>query len=113
MLPMAIPTSCTRCGQALQFTGNRNPNARLLRRSAVPVGYCAACAMANFLQHTEPINMVIARRGPSCLLEPGVVDQMARMLEAGCADAKPQEIDWVSVVINWDLPFTETRKGTR
>jgi hypothetical protein len=104
-LGFPIPTYCTRCGQVLQFTGQRNPDARLLRRSAVPVGHCASCAMANYLQHTEPLATVLAAKGPSILLDRGVVDQMAKLLEAGCADAKPQEIDWVSVVINWDLPL--------
>ena len=100
-------TNCTRCGVRLQFTGKPpGADARLLRRSATPVGYCASCAMALWLQHTEPLNIVIARKGPSILLDRRQIDQMANVLQAGCADAKPQEIDWVSVVINWDLPFT-------
>jgi hypothetical protein len=112
MLP--IESNCTRCGCPVQFRNPvRNPDARLLRKSLVPVGYCASCAMANFLQHTEPINMVIARKGPACLLDRHVIDQMASMLAAGCADAKPQEIDWVSVVISWDLPFAKTARGKR
>lgn len=99
-------TNCTRCGAPLQFREpERNPDARLLRKSAVPVGYCAACAMANWLQHTEPLNTILAKKGPAMLLDRRVVDQMANVLAAGCADAKPQEIDWLSVVVHWDLPF--------
>jgi hypothetical protein len=49
--------------------------------------------------------MIIERKGPEILLDRRVIEQMARVLAAGCADAKPQEIDWVSVVIHWDLPF--------
>ena len=105
------PSICTRCGAPVQFTG-RPPgeDARLLRRSKIPEGHCASCAMTNWLQNSEagrsPLRMVIERKGPAILLDRRVIDQMARVLEAGCADAKPQEIDWVSVVIHWDLPFT-------
>ena len=99
-------TACTRCGAPLQFREpDRNRDARLMRKSKIPVGYCAACAMANWLQHTEPLNTVLAKKGPAMLLDRRVVDQMANVLAAGCADAKPQEIDWLSVVIHWDLPF--------
>jgi hypothetical protein len=113
MLPMAVPTDCTRCGAPLQFTGNRNPDARLLRRSAVPVGHCASCAMTNFLQHMEPLATVLETKGPEILLDRRVVDQMANILAAGCADAKPQEIDWVSVVINWELPLHRSNPCAR
>ena len=99
-------TACTRCEAPLQFRNPpRNPDARLLRKSATPVGYCAACAMANWLQHTEPLRTILAAKGPAILLDRRVVDQMASVLAAGCADAKPQEIDWLSVVLHWDLPF--------
>jgi len=104
-LPFPVASNCTRCNAPLQFTGNRGPGARLLRRSATPVGYCASCAMANWLQHTEPLAATLAAKGPQILLDRRVVDQMANVLAAGCADASPQEIDWVSVVLYWDLPF--------
>ena len=101
-------TDCTRCGAPLQFREPpRNPDARLLRKSAVPAGYCAACATDNWLQHTEPVATILKTKGPAILLDRRVVDQMASVLAAGCADATPQEIDWVSVVIHWDLPFAE------
>jgi hypothetical protein len=102
-----IDSQCTRCGAPTRFTGNRNPDARLLRRSAVPVGFCASCAMANWLQHTDPIKAILAAKGPEILLDRRVVEQMASVLAAGSADADPREIDWVSVVINWDLPFAK------
>ena len=102
-------TSCARCEAPTKFMDPpRNPDARLMRRSKVPFGYCASCAMANWIQHTEPLATIITRKGPEILLDRRVVDQMANVLAAGCADAKPQEIDWVSVVIHWDLPFPGT-----
>lgn len=112
---MTINSSCTRCRAPVQFTG-RPPgeNARLLRRSATPVGYCAACALANWIQNdplSDSIRYVIERKGgPVCLLDRQVIDQMTNVLAAGFADANPQEIDWVSVVINWDLPFTKAAR---
>ncbi len=111
---MNVSVNCTRCNAPLQFTGQRrNPDARLLRRSAVPIGYCASCAMANWLQNdpmSDSLRHVIAAKGTSILLDRRSIDQMANVLAAGFADAKPQEIDWVSVVIHWDLPFTQSRK---
>ena len=61
--------------------------------------------MANWLQHTEPLRTILEKKTPNILLAERVIDQMANLLAAGCSDAKPQEIDWVSVVIHWDLPF--------
>lgn len=109
-------TNCTRCNTPLQFRNPpRNPDARLMRKSKVPVGYCAACAMANWLQHAEPyaqdISRILSMKGPAILLDRRVIEQMARVLKAGCADADPREIDWVSVVIHWDLPFEKGGQG--
>lgn len=100
-------THCTRCNTPLQFRSpERNPDARLLRKSEVPEGYCAACAMARWLQSTEPLRSILHAKTPHILLDRRVVNQMANVLRAGCADADPQGIDWVSVVIHWDLPFS-------
>jgi hypothetical protein len=106
---LTISTNCTRCNCPVQFTG-REPGeeARLLKLSKVPVGYCAACAMSLWLQHdpmADSLRYVIDAKGPSILLDRRCIDQMAKVLAAGVADARPQEIDWVSVVIHWDLPF--------
>lgn len=107
-------TNCTRCEAPLQFRApDRNPDARLLRKSATPDGYCAACAMANWLQHIEPLATILKTKGPSILLDRKVVGQMANVLAAGCADAKPQEIDWLSVVIHWDLPFAKPNAASK
>lgn len=115
MLPLPVSVNCTRCSAPLQFTGQPPGDGRLLRRSKVPHGYCASCAMANWLQNdpmSDSLRYVIAGKGgPSILLDRRSVEQMARVLAAGCADAKPQEIDWVSVVIHWDLPFKKARKS--
>jgi hypothetical protein len=95
--------TCQRCGLPLRFTGPGDPQARVLRRSAVPEGYCASCATACLLRHMEPFASMI--RDPSVLLDPRVAVQFAAVLEAGGSDARPDEVDWRSVVANWDLPF--------
>jgi hypothetical protein len=97
--------TCNRCGTPLRFTGPGSPNARIIRRSAVPDGYCASCAAANWLQHVEPVCHLI--RDPEMLLHPGVQEQFGRILTAGHSDAELPEIDWRSVVDNWNLPFAE------
>jgi hypothetical protein len=108
-IPMTM-SRCTRCGAPVQYSG-RPPgqDARLLRLAKTPVGHCAACAMTNWLQNSEagrsPLRGIIDAKGPAILLDERVIEQMARVLQAGCADADPREIDWVSVVVNWDLPF--------
>jgi len=105
-------TACTRCGAPLQFTGTPPGEEARLRRSKTPVGHCAACAMTNWLKHdhmSDSLRHVIEAKGPAILLDRRSVEQMANVLAAGCADAKPQEIDWVSVVVNWDLPFAKAR----
>lgn len=107
---MTTATSCTRCGAPLQFTGKPpGEDARLLKRAETPAGICASCAMSLWLQYdpmADSLRAVIAAKGTGILLDRRSVDQMANVLAAGVADAKPQEVDWVSVVINRDRPFS-------
>ena len=111
---MTISTNCTRCNCPIQFTGRQpGEDARLLKLAKTPVGYCASCAISLWLQHdpmADSLRHVIAARGTSMLLDRRAIDQMANVLASGFADARPQEIDWVSVVIHWDLPFANAPK---
>lgn len=103
---MIQTTRCRRCDAECHFTGDRNPEARVMRRSAVPEGLCANCAMTSFIQNMEPLPTVIERQGgPEVLLNPTVQAQVAAVLAAGNADAHPSEIDWPTLVANWDLPW--------
>ena len=95
-------TVCKRCGKpCLSDTGN--PEARLLKRSME--GYCADCAITQFLQNTEPINALIGTKGREMLLNPMVQEQIGVILKAGLSDCHIAEIDWQRVVNNWDMPF--------
>jgi hypothetical protein len=105
---MSAPvTDCERCGVSLRASGDRNPSARVLRRS-LTTGVCAGCALTAFLKETEPLASVLAARGPEMLLMSHVQEQVARMLEAGDADARPSELDYAAVVRNWNLPEAGT-----
>lgn len=100
--------TCNRCGTPVQFTGPGTPEARLLRRSSVPDGYCASCAAACWLQGTEPVCHLIS--DPSVLLVPAVQEQFGRILASGHSDAELPEVDWRSVVEHWNLPFDRSRR---
>jgi transcriptional regulator with XRE-family HTH domain len=46
-------------------------------------------------------------------LNPVIQAQFAKLFEVGQSDASVGEIDWESVVRNWDLPFPKKRQGRR
>lgn len=102
-------TGCLRCGARVQFVhGQRNPEAKVLRKSAVPKGFCVCCAAAHFLQHgPEPMRSLITR-SPTSLRHPQVQAQFGAILESGMSDARLLEIDWQKVLADWALPFACT-----
>lgn len=105
--PQAI--HCVRCGIPCRITGKGNPDAKMLRWAQGP-GLCVNCAVHDFLRHTYPINMMLARSGPRNLLIPHVQEQFAGIMKVAMADAMPDEIDWELIVENWDLPFRHKMK---
>jgi hypothetical protein len=81
----------------------RNENARYLRHAKAPEGYCASCAVAEWL-------FVMGLRetsipNPDVLRLPHVQEQMAVILKSAHADMVPAEIDWEHVIAHWNLPF--------
>lgn len=98
-------TRCQRCSAPCRVNPDRNPDARLMRRSTSE-GLCANCAMTDFLKTMEPLSTVISTKGPEILLNPAVQRQVAAVLAAGEADAEPSEIDWTAVVGQWDFAAT-------
>lgn len=109
---LADAVACQRCGRMCRVAGPRNEDARMLRRSREPKGYCANCAATEFLINTYPVNMLIeqSEHGPKMLLDEHVQQQFAAIMEAANADADPREIDWNELVRNWDLPFKNPPK---
>lgn len=102
---------CDRCGRLCRAAETRTEKARLLRHSTVPEGLCVNCAMTHFLQETfaEPID----RWRPHVLLSQEIQTQVARLLESGQADARPEELDWRWIVENWSLPFPDRKSARR
>ncbi|MBA7676117.1 hypothetical protein ES703_84358 [subsurface metagenome] len=96
---------CERCGAQLQVGPAPGSEAKLLRRSKVPKGFCVNCAVHNFLRNTYPPNIQLAESGPEILLIPHIQTVFADIMKAGFADANPDEIDWQRIVDNWELPF--------
>lgn len=105
----AIP--CDRCGVPCRVATESNEDARLLQASTVPQGYCASCGVAHFLQVISPMGQLI--KDPQMLLAPHVQAQFAKLMQAGNADAKPEEIIWDKVVKDWALPFPDQAKKSR
>lgn len=101
---------CERCGVRLQVGPAPGSEARLLRRSKEPKGFCVNCAVHNFLRNTYPPNLQLAESGPEILLLPHIQEVFTGIMKAGFADAVPQEINWQLIVDNWELPFRKKVK---
>lgn len=100
--------ACERCGDPCRVNPNNNPDARLLRFAKEPKGLCANCAVTQwFFLHEE-----IMKIGdlPGALLVKPIQDQFIKVMQAGNADMKPNEIDWQKVVKNWHFPFPKHKK---
>ncbi len=102
-------TACGRCKRPLKVGPPPNPEARLLKRSTVPEGFCANCAATAFLKGMPPLTGLLERMGPQALSNPMIQAQFAQVLRSGFADAKPVELDWEVIVATWDLPMPRRR----
>lgn len=102
---------CNRCGIPCKIATQSNEDARLLRKSTIPQGYCPDCAVAHFLQVVSPLGQLIHDPAKQLLWEPAQ-KQFAEVMKAGGADLNPEQINWQRVVENWDLPF-KTAKATK
>lgn len=104
-------TYCRRCGCPGR-PGKGNPESRPIRRAAE--GLCINCAMTEFFKTTEPIrslmNGFFGNLGQEALLSPSIQEQVGCLLEAGNCDAGLEEIDWPTVVSQWDLPFPKSKR---
>jgi hypothetical protein len=101
---------CERCGVPCRVAAHSNPDARPLRHSTKPEGFCVNCGVTAFFQHTEPLPELIATSGgPECLRLDHIREQFEQILRVGMADAKADEIDWEKVIADWSLPFPKRR----
>jgi len=79
-------------------------------RFAEGSGLCVNCAVHDWLRNTYPLNILLAQSGPKVLLFEHIQKQFTEIMRIGFADAKPDEIDWQSIVDNWELPFLKKMK---
>ena len=104
--------NCQRCGRPCR-PGQGNPESRPFHRSTK--GLCVNCAITHFFKTTEPINSLLQglmnKTDQRILLSPAIQEQVGRILEAGNCDANLEEINWQTVVDNWDLPLPGRKRS--
>jgi len=102
-MPTVI-VNCPRCGVPCRASSAGHDDARLLRRA--PKGFCANCAVTEFLMSVETIRDGIERRGVGqALSNLAVREGFTQLMKIGHADMRPEEIDWEKIIDNWQLPF--------
>ena len=111
---MSQVVNCIRCGRPCK-TDTPDPAKRQIRRTD-HAAYCPNCVVTQFLLSVEPIRQTIegspARggivpavpgKGSSVLLLPHIQEKIGRVLEH--TQLSLAEIDWPTVVAQWDLPW--------
>lgn len=100
--------ACERCGRLCRTAPTRNDNARLLRYAAADAknGLCANCGMTLFIRHGDGLGLIFRDEpDPGIFAARHVQESLERLMFVGNADARPEEIDWQTVIAQWDLPF--------
>jgi hypothetical protein len=101
---------CQRCNLSMRVRVQAgNPDALLMRHSETGEGLCASCAATEFLYRYDHIKSSIDGKR-ELLLWDAAQRQFASLMQAGHADAKPEEINWQAVHDNWELPFPKAKK---
>ena len=108
---------CSRCGAPGKLADSATEDARLLKHATRPEtsGYCVECAVTDFFKNRSHLAELLAMNplGSKMLLDRRVQEQFARLMQAGNADAKPEEINWQRIVENWELPFPKKPRRIR
>ena len=108
---------CSRCGMPCKLAASATEDARLLKHATrlEMSGYCPDCAVTDFFKNRSHLAELMEMNpiGKKMLLDPRVQQQFADILQAGNADAQPQEINWQRVHDNWELPFQKPRKQAK
>lgn len=105
-------TTCPRCGVPCQIDPVPGSKAKILKRSAIPGGLCASCAVRDHLRQLYPANLELERARGKGLLHPHIQTMYLDLLRMAGTDVTPDEIDWGAIVANWDLPFPTKLKRT-
>jgi len=109
---------CSRCGALCKLADHATEDARLLRKATKPEtsGFCPECGVTDFYKNQYPHLtelMMSNPMGKAMLLDPRVQEQFAKVMQAGNADLKPDEINWQRVHDNWELPFPLRKRGRK
>ena len=105
---IAIP--CVRCGKLCRPAESSNPGARPFRKAKK--GLCANCAVTQFLlcDDLEALHMGLLRNGIEVLKNPNIQNQFTQILKVGESELLAENIDWDTVIQQWDLPFPKRYK---
>ena len=132
--------NCSRCGVRCVVKGPIHADARLLQYADKPEGYCVPCAVTAWFKTFDQLSEIMDNpRCQSCggyrkdhygakicrcdkpkmstpqemISLPHVQAIFAQILAVGHADVTPDEIDWLEVAANWDLPLPEKPRRKR
>ena len=105
-------TSCERCRAKCKIDPKPQSKAKLLKRGSKAKGLCVNCAVHDWFRNTYPVNLMFTTLNPKVLRLEHMQEQFAGIMKAGNADANPDEIDWLEIIWNWDLPFKDKVKAT-
>lgn len=109
-LPSAGQTAeCERCGDVCRVAQSRKVDATMLRASEKPKGFCANCAVTEWLMVADKTHM-IPDIIPEHFLVPAVQEQFAKLMATAISDMDPREINWSKVVEHWSLPMPNLDK---
>ena len=100
-----LKTSCVRCGRHCKPGENVNPEARPFRRAQK--GLCENCAVTHFLlcDDLEALREGLLRNGIEVLKVPAIQNQFAEILKVGGSELPAENINWDTVIAQWDLPW--------
>ena len=105
-------TNCLRCDVKCKVDPKPDSKARMLKRGSQAKGLCVNCAVHDWLRNTYPVNLIFTTLSPESLRLEHIQQQFTGIMQAGGADAKPDEINWEAIITNWDLPFKNKVKAT-
>ena len=105
---------CSRCGAPCKLADSVTEDAELLKSATKPEtrGYCPDCAVTDYFKHHSMLAQLMGMNpvGKAMLLDPRAQQQFAGIMQAGKADARPEEVNWQRVHDNWELPFEKSKR---
>ena len=104
--------TCERCGDPCKVADKRKDDATMLRLAKEPKGFCANCAVTEWLMLADRTGM-IPEIEPKHFLVPAIQAQFAQLMRTAKSDMDPREINWTKVVEHWNLPMPKLDAGVK